>query len=272
MLARAVRSAAESAGLELFACSRADLDVTDGQAVLAKIRRIAPAAVINCAAWTDVDEAERAEEQATRVNGAGAGILARAAAATGAWMVHVSTDYVFDGAKRTPYVESDRPAPLSAYGRSKLAGEIEVARGAPGAHTVVRTSWLFGAGGRSFPQTILRLLAERSELTVVDDQLGCPTFTDHLAPSLVELATEAAMVGVVHIAGGGACTWCQFAQAIVQEAGLEAEIKPGRTADMDRPAPRPLYSVLRSERPQVPELAHWREGLEAFIAAGARAG
>lgn len=272
MLGTDVRSEAESAGLEVFAWTRAELDLTDGEAVPVKLRRLAPVAVINCAAWTDVDRAEQAEGPATRINGAGAGNLARAAAAAGAWTVHVSTDYVFDGSKRAPYVESDRPAPLSAYGRSKLAGEMEVARASPDAHTIVRTSWLFGAAGRCFPQTILRLAADRPELSVVDDQLGCPTFTGHLAAALIQLATEAGNLGIVHVAGGGECTWFEFARALILEAGLPIVLKPCRTADMDRPARRPPYSVLRSERPSAPELAPWRDGLGAFLATGVRTG
>lgn len=266
MLGADVLSAAQSAGLELLACPRSELDVTDTEAVAARVRRLAPEVVINCAAWTDVDRAESAEDAATIVNGKGAGNVARAAQAIGAWTVHVSSDYVFDGRTRTPYVESDRPAPLSAYGRSKLAGEEAVAEVAPRAHTIVRTSWLFGLGGSCFPQKILQLAAERGELTVVDDQVGCPTFTGHLAPALIGLA-GAGLGGIVHVAGAGHCSWRELAQAVVDAAGLEVVINPGRSEDMDRPAPRPSYSVLGTERPEAPELAHWREGVLEFLAA-----
>ena len=271
MLGTDVRRAAESADVEVVGWSRSELDVTDSQAVAQKLRRLAPAVVINCAAWTDVDRAKLDEQRAATVNGAGAGNVARAAAATGAWTVHISSDYVFDGSKSTPYLESDRPAPLSAYGRSKLAGERAVQSAAPDAHTVVRTSWLFGHGGRCFPRTILRLAAERDVLTVVDDQVGSPTFTGHLAPALIELATAARPEGTVHLSSGGECSWCEFAQAVVQAAQLNAEIKPGRTEDMERPAPRPPYSALRSERPGVPRLPQWRDGVVEFFAAGVRA-
>jgi dTDP-4-dehydrorhamnose reductase len=271
MLGTDVRRAAESADVEVVGWSRSELDVTDSQAVAQKLRRLAPAVVINCAAWTDVDRAELDERPAAAVNGAGAGNVARAAAAIGAWTVHISSDYVFDGSRSTPYLESDRPAPLSAYGRSKLAGERAVQSAAPDAHTVVRTSWLFGNGGRCFPRTILRLAAERDVLTVVDDQVGSPTFTGHLAPALIELATAARLEGTVHLSGGGECSWCEFAQAVVHAAQLNAEIKPGRTEDMERPAPRPPYSVLRSGRPEVPGLPQWREGIGEFLAAGVRA-
>jgi dTDP-4-dehydrorhamnose reductase len=246
--------------------------VTDSQALTARFRRLAPEVVINCAAWTDVDRAEVAEHQATAVNGAGAGNVARASAEIGAWTVQISTDYVFDGSKQTPYLESDHPAPLSAYGRSKLAGERAVEREAPDAHTIVRTSWLFGADGRCFPRTILRMAADRRELTVVDDQVGCPTFTGHLGPALIELATAARIAGTLHLAAGGQCSWRELAQTVVDVARLDVDIRPGRSRDMDRPAPRPRYSVLRSERPDAPELPHWREGVLEFLAAEVQTG
>src|SRR5262249_33105214 len=143
--------------------------------------------VVNCAAWTDVDGAEADSEKAFAVNGAGAGNVARAAMESGAWVIHVSSDYVFSGGKREPYLESDPTEPLSAYGRSKLGGEVAVAHAAPGRHTIVRSSWLFGTRGGCFPATILRIAAERNELTVVADQFGCPTFTGDLAHALVDL-------------------------------------------------------------------------------------
>jgi dTDP-4-dehydrorhamnose reductase len=270
MLGTDVRHAAESAGLDVVAWELAELDVTDEAAVGAKIRRAAPHVVINCAAWTDVDRAEASEQAALAVNGLGAGNVARGATAAGAWTIHISTDYVFDGAKREPYVESDRPAPLSAYGRTKLAGERMVAQAAPAAHTIVRSSWLFGVGGRCFPQTILRQAAEREELAVVADQVGAPTFTGHLASALLELS-DRRVLGVVHAAGGGECSWCEFARAVVALGGLRTEISPGRTQDQDRPAPRPAYSVLRSERPEAPTLPDWHQGLAEFMASGVRA-
>lgn len=266
MLGTDIRRAAESAGLDVLAWGRAELDVTDQAAVGAKVRRAAPDVVINCAGWTNVDRAEAAEQLALAVNGPGACNVAQAAAAAGAWTIHISTDYVFDGTKREPYVESDRPVPLSAYGRTKLNGEHAVARAAPDAHTIVRSSWLFGQGGRCFPHTILRLAGEREELTVVSDQIGAPTFTGHLAGALLELA-DRRVPGVVHVAGGGQCSWFELARAVVELAGLQTEISPGRTQDLDRPAPRPAYSVLRSERPEAPTLPLWRVGLAEFMAA-----
>jgi len=271
MLGQDVVSTAQAAGHESTALSRAELDVTDFAAVKRAVSAATPDVVINCAAWTDVDGAESSSEAADAVNGPGAGNVARAATAAGAWTIHVSSDYVFDGFRREPYVESDEPRPLSAYGRSKLAGELEVALEAPASHTIVRSSWLFGAGGRCFPATILRLAAERDELTVVDDQVGCPTFTGHLARALTALATQPSL-GLVHVAGAGWCSWFDFAREVVSSAGLECEIKPGRTADLERPAARPLYSVLGTERPsEAPKLPDWREGLAEYLAAGVSA-
>jgi dTDP-4-dehydrorhamnose reductase len=194
--------------------------------------------------------------------------VAAAAAAVGAWTIHVSSDYVFDGRKPSPYVESDPVGPLSAYGRSKLAGEQAVAKAAPDRFTVVRSSWLFGVGGPCFPKTILRLASERPVLRVVDDQVGCPTYTGHLAGALLELA-ERRLPGIVHLAGGGSCSWFEFAAATVNAAGSPCTVEPCTTAEFPRPAPRPANSVLRSERgADAPELPPWREGLEEFMATG----
>jgi dTDP-4-dehydrorhamnose reductase len=272
MLGQDLVAAAVSAGHEPRALPRADLDITDEAAVQRAIPGTRPEIVVNCAAWTDVDGAESHEAEALEVNGGGAGNVARAAAAAGAWTIHVSSDYVFDGSKREPYVESDPVRPLSAYGRSKLAGEREVAAEAPDRHTIVRSSWLFGAGGPCFPATILRLASERDELTVVDDQAGCPTFTGNLAHALVAIAQKPAE-GIVHVAGAGACSWYEFARQIVAEASLECQIRPGKTQDLARPAPRPAYSVLISERGSAaPALPHWRKGLSEYMAVAARAG
>jgi dTDP-4-dehydrorhamnose reductase len=260
--------ATAAAGHEVEAFDHAELDITDAEAVSSVIHRVRPDVVFNCAAWTDVDRAEAAEDNAALVNGAGAGHVARAAAACGAWTIHISSDYVFDGCKTTPYVESDPVGPRSAYGRSKLAGEIAVAAAAPDAHTIVRSSWLFGTGGHCFPKTIIRLGAERDSISVVDDQIGCPTFTGHLARALVELAARR-VPGVVHVAGGGSCSWYEFACAIVEASRLECSVKPCTTAEFPRPAQRPAYSVLQTSRAGhgVPRLPDWRDGLAAFMAA-----
>jgi dTDP-4-dehydrorhamnose reductase len=268
MLGQDVATAAEAAGHEPLALARAELDIADPAAVVAVVAEMAPEVVVNCAAWTDVDRAEVDYEDAVAVNGAGAGNVATAANAAGAWTVHVSTDYVFDGDKREPYLESDPVRPRSGYGRSKLEGEREVARNAPERHTIVRSSWLFGAGGACFPQTILRLAGERDRLTVVDDQVGSPTFTGHLAAALVALAAQgrAAPRGSLHVAAAGQCSWFEFAREIVMADGVTGcEVAPVSTVEFPRPAPRPAYSVLRSER-GAPVLPHWRQGLREYLA------
>jgi dTDP-4-dehydrorhamnose reductase len=267
MLGRDIASAASAAGCELAALGRGELDITDAPAVRDAVRDARPDVVVNCAAWTDVDGAEAEPERALAVNGPGAGNVARAAAAAGAWIVQISSDYVFAGDRRSPYVESDPTGPISSYGDSKLAGELAVAQAAPGRHMIVRSSWLFGAGGHCFPATILRIAAERDRITVVDDQVGCPTFTGHLAAALLELA-GGPRPGILHVAGGGACSWHEFAREIVSLAGLGCEVAPGTTAELGRPARRPAYSVLASDRPDTPLLPDWREGLRAFLAAG----
>jgi dTDP-4-dehydrorhamnose reductase len=263
MLGQDVVAAARRNGHEVIALTRSDLDVTDAGAVRRVIAEAAPNAVVNCAAWTDVDGAEAQEEAATAVNGAAAGNVAAAAAAAGALVVHVSTDYVFDGAASEPYTESAAVAPQSAYGRSKLAGERAVAESAPRS-AIVRASWLFGAGGKNFVDTMLRLAGERDEVTVVDDQVGCPTFTGHLATALVEVA-ERGLTGVLHVAGGGECSWHELAECAFAERGLRVTVHRGRTADLGRPAPRPAYSVLRTERDDAPVLPHWKQGVREHL-------
>ena len=267
MLGLDTREAARDGGHELTALSRSGLDISDQDAVRSAIAASTPDAVINCAAYTDVDGAESDPEAAYRVNGTAAGVLAAAAASAGAWLIHVSTDYVFDGSKRTPYLESDPTGPQSAYGASKLAGEAAIAHAAPKSHTIVRSSWLFGAGGHCFPATMLRLAGERDELTVVDDQVGCPTFTGHLAGALIELATAPERpLGVAHIAAAGECSWYDFAVETLRRADAATEIRRGSTAQLGRPAPRPAYSVLRTERgDSVPRLPHWHEGLSEYL-------
>jgi dTDP-4-dehydrorhamnose reductase len=270
MLGQDVVAAARDASHDVVPLARSELDVTDAEAVTAVLGSARPEVVVNCAAWTNVDGAEQSAEAALAVNGPGAGNVARAAAEAGAWTIHISSDYVFDGDKRQPYLESDPVGPRSVYGSSKLAGEHAVAQAAPGRHTIVRSSWLFGAGGPCFPATILRLAAERDELTVVEDQIGCPTFTGHLALALIELAGGPGRpppIGVLHVAGGGQCSWYEFAREIVARSGEQCAVKPGLTADLARPAPRPAFSVLGTERgSETPELPDWRHGLAEFLA------
>ena len=264
MLGQDVVRAARVAGHEPVALSHGRLDVTDPGALAIAFADARPEAVVNCAAWTDVDGAEADRAGAAAVNTAGAGNVAAAAATAGAMLVHVSTDYVFDGTARRPYVESSPTAPLSAYGATKLDGERAV-EAADGVHTIARSSWLFGAGGPNFVETMLRLGAERDSIAVVTDQVGCPTFTGHLAPALVALA-ERGPRGVVHVAGSGACSWHDFAVEIFRQAGMDCHVDAAATADMSRPAPRPAYSVLASEREGAPALPDWREGVAAYLA------
>lgn len=260
MLGRDVVAAASDH--EVVARARAELDITDGDAVRAAIAAAAPDAIINCAAWTDVDGAEAHEAEATAVNGTGAGHLA--AAAGDALLVHVSSDYVFDGRAREPYREDAQPDPQGAYGRSKLAGEHAVTQ-AGGRAAIVRASWLFGPHGRNFVDTMRRLGAERDELSVVDDQVGCPTYTGHLAAALIEIA-ERGLTGVLHVAGGGHCSWFDLAKATFEETGIAIRVRPQSTADAGRPAPRPAFSALQSTRSDAPVLPPWREGLRAHLA------
>ncbi len=211
--------------------------------------------VLHAAAWTDVDGAEDDPQGAAAVNVGGT----QHAASLGAPLVYYSTDYVFDGRKHAPYVESDGPNPLGAYGRSKLYGE-----GAAGADAwIVRSSWLFGPTGRNFVRTMLRLGQERDEVSVVDDQRGCPTYVGHLARATRELLELP--FGIYHVAAEGDCTWADFAEAIFEEAGTDCRVRRIGSAELKRPAPRPAYSVLRSEKPEAPRLPHWREGLKACL-------
>jgi dTDP-4-dehydrorhamnose reductase len=235
---------------ELVALSHADWDVT-----LPPPPMLAPDLVLHTAAWTDVDGAESDPQEAAAVNVGGT----QNVASLGAPLVYYSTDYVFDGRKREPYVESDGPDPLSAYGRTKLHGEAAAGERA----WVVRSSWLFGPTGHNFLRTMLRLGAERDEVAVVDDQRGSPTYVGHLAEATSGLV--ALPFGVYHVAAQGECTWAEFAEAIFEEAGLETRVRRISTEELGRPAPRPAYSVLRSEKPETPVLPNWREGLRACL-------
>ena len=244
-----------AAGARGVGLTHSELDVRDAAAVA---EALDGATVINCAAYTNVDGAEADSEAAHAVNADGARNVAEAAAR----VVYVSTDYVFDGSKREPYVESDQTGPLQEYGHSKLAGERATAA-ANEDHLIVRSSWLFGAGGRNFVETMLALGRERDELLVVDDQVGSPTFTPHLASALVALA-DGGERGVLHVAGAGSCSWYGFARAIFDRAGLDAGLRPCATEDFPRPARRPASSVLGSER-GAPALPTWEDGLDAYL-------
>jgi dTDP-4-dehydrorhamnose reductase len=264
MLGRDVMLAAGNAGHAVVGFGHTELDVTDPAAIEAKVDAARPDVVINCAAWTDVDGAEEAEEEAMAANGTGAGRVAAAAAEVGASVVYVSSDYVFDGAKREPYVESDQPAPLSAYGRTKLAGE-EATSAANPRHFVVRSSWLFGVGGGNFVETMLRLAAEHGEVLVVRDQVGSPTYTWHLASGMLRLI-EGLEYGIHHMGAGGRCSWYEFAREIFEQARIECKVLSGTTEMLGRPAPRPPFSALASQRRHAIELPSWKDGLAGYLA------
>lgn len=264
MLGRDVVRVATDGGHDVSGYGHDELDITDFGVVERAISAERPDVLINCAAWTDVDGAEADLTGAIKVNGDGARNLAAATAMFGAKVVFPSTDYVFDGTKEEPYVESDPVNPMSAYGKSKLAGEGETIANNP-RHFIVRSSWLFGTGGRNFVDTMLNLGRTLDEVAVVKDQVGCPTYTGHLAEGLVRLV-EWDDFGIFHMAGGGECSWYEFAVEIFEQSGVECRVL-SQTSDMlDRPAPRPPFSVLVSEREPTVMLPDWRDGLAAFLA------
>jgi len=255
-----VVAAFAAAGDKVVAVDRATLDIARRDDVLAALERARPDAVVNCAAWTAVDACEADVERAMLVNGAAVGWLAEGCAAVAAHLVHVSTDYVFDGTLHRPYTETDTPHPQSVYGRSKLAGE-HAALGQGGMVTVVRTSWVCGLHGSNMVKTVMRLAAERPELAFVDDQRGHPTFTHDLAPLLRQLVVQR-VGGVVHATNQGAVSWYEFAREVVAAMGRDPSmVRPIATADLQppRPAPRPANSVLANtalEAAGVPLLRH----------------
>ena len=264
MLGRDVMLAAGNAGHDVVGFGRAELDVTDAAALEKKFDLERPDVVINCAAWTDVDGAEEAEADALAINGAGAGNVAAAAAAVGASVVYVSSDYVFDGSKGEPYVESDQTAPLSAYGRTKLAGE-EAKIAANKRHFVVRSSWLFGVGGGNFVETMLRLAESQNEVLVVRDEVGSPTYTWHLAYGVVRLI-EGVEFGIHHMAAAGRCSWYEFAREIFEQAKVECKVLSTTAAEFGRSASRPPYSVMVSQREHAIRLPSWQDGLAGYLA------
>lgn len=249
---------------DIVGLTHADLDVTDEGALRQACRDQRPDVVVNCAAYTDVDGAEDDLAGASKVNVDGARLVARAAAAVGASVLFPSTDYVFDGLKGAPYVESDPTRPLSVYAQTKAAGEAETAAENQ-RYFIVRSSWLFGTAGRNFVDTMLALGRDQGDVVVVRDQVGCPTYTAHLADALVRLVDTTAF-GIHHIAGGGECSWYEFAQEIFRQVGLEVRVMSMTTDELSRPAPRPPYSVLATERGEAIYLPEWQQGLAAYLA------
>jgi dTDP-4-dehydrorhamnose reductase len=264
MLGSDMLLSAGNAGHDVVGFGRAEMDVADADSVRRRLELERPDIVINCAAWTDVDGAETAESAAFAVNGTGAGNVAAGAREVGAAVVFVSTDYVFDGEKGEPYVESDQPAPLSAYGRTKLAGE-EATAAANKRHFIVRSAGLFGISGGNFVDTMLRLAESTNEVLVVRDQVGSPTYTWHLAYGLTRLI-EGIEYGIHHMAAAGRCSWYEFAREIFEQAKVDCKVLSGTTEMLGRPAPRPAFSALQSQREHAIRLPSWHDGLAGYLA------
>jgi dTDP-4-dehydrorhamnose reductase len=263
----------ELAGCDILGLDLPEFDMTDREQVLDVLTGFAPEAIINCAAYTNVDGCESNEQTAARVNGDAPGYLAEAAKQLGAFLVHISTDYVFDGLGKRPYTEEDPTGPLSAYGRTKLRGEQVVFSSGLERFSIIRTSWLYGPCGKNFVETIVRLAKEREELRIVADQMGSPTYTGDLAIALFALLSKEA-VGIYHFSNEGVCSWHEFAGAIVEamkESGEQVKVRriiPIRTEEYPLPAKRPAYSVLSKEkykRTVGAEVPHWCDGLRRYF-------
>ena len=249
-----------------------DVDITSDASVGAVFSSFSPDVVINCAAWTAVDAAEENEAGALAVNGEGPRVLARACRAAGAWLVQISTDYVFSGEATSPYAEDATPDPRSAYGRTKLAGELAVIEELPDSHYIVRTAWLYGHQGNNFVKTMLRLESERETIDVVDDQVGQPTYAADLAAQIVELLDARPAAGIFHGTNSGEVSWHGFTQEIFRQIGADpARVIAVTSEQFVRPAPRPAYSVLGHQRwaeVGVPEMRDWREAIAEAMQRG----
>ena len=277
MLGQDLTSLLRHGGADVTALDRGRLDITDAAAAAAAVLQAGPDIVVNCAAWTAVDDAESHEDLALAVNGDGAANLAAACAKAQARLVHLSTDYVFSGTGTEPYPEDHQPAPRTAYGRSKLAGEEAVRNILPGASYVLRTAWLYGAHGPNFVRTMIRLEASRDTVAVVDDQHGQPTWTGDVASRIVLLALSAAPPGTYHATSSGATTWLGLARAVFGLLGADpGRVRPTSSSELSRPAPRPAYSVLghaRWARVGLAPLPDWENSLQwAFPAIAAAEG
>ena len=262
-------------GDDVVGLTHAELDIADEGAVVAAVRDVGPEVVVNAAAWTDVDGCETDPDRAHAVNALGPWWLARVCRSTGASLVHISTDYVFAGpapldhtGAARGWTETDPTTPASVYGRTKLAGE-QLIRQTLDPHVIVRAAWLAGVHGNNFVRTMLRLGRERDQLHVVDDQVGSPTFTADLAPALRHLAV-AGRHGTYHLANTGQASWFDLAAAVFDRAGIEVDLQAQPSSALDRPAPRPAWSVLDTRHARltgVADLPHWRDGLDRLLAA-----
>lgn len=266
LLGNALVRAARERGHEVCALERKTLDVTDSAAVERRIRDEKPCVIFHCAGYTAVDQAEEEPEKAMRINCDGTRNVALAAAQIGAAIFYPSTDYVFDGQSSRPYRPGDPTAPINAYGVSKLAGE-QVLSLSGCDWTVVRTSWLYGSGGRDFVDIVLDARRRSNAMAIVDDQVGCPTWTGSLAPEIIALA-EAGAAGTCHLSDRESATWLEFARAVVEELSIGLELIATTTLDWDAPAPRPPYSVLdcsESERILGYPMPTWRASLANYL-------
>jgi dTDP-4-dehydrorhamnose reductase len=273
MVGRDLCDALTARGEEVVALTRNDLDITDSRCVNAAVADHAPAVIVNCAAYTKVDQAESEESVANAINGSAVELLASAANTTDTLLVHLSSDFVFDGAGHVPYEVNEQTRPLSSYGRSKLLGELAATHAKK--HLILRTSWLFGVHGPNFVEAIRNQIRKGTNpLRVVADQRGRPTYTPHLADAIIRLAHVAHQSdvarGIVHYADAEECSWFDFATAIVEESGADTTVQPVTTDEFPRPARRPAYSVLSTERYErltgvAP--ASWREGLNEYLMA-----
>ncbi|HEY2705794.1 MAG TPA: dTDP-4-dehydrorhamnose reductase [Candidatus Dormibacteraeota bacterium] len=267
-LGRELIEVVTATGHEAVALERRRCDVAEPGAARRLVEEVRPDAVVNCAAWTDVDGAESSPDAAYRVNAIGPRLLAAACRAAGVRLCHISTDFVFDGEGRAPLDEWAPTRPLSVYGASKLAGEEEV-RALCDQHQIVRTAWLFGSDGPNFVLTMLRLGGSRPELRVVADQHGSPTWTGHLAPALLRLL-ELGVPGTYHLTGAGEASRHELAAAVVEEAGLAAVVVPVGGEEFPLPARRPARAVLDNRAWRLlgeAPLPPWREGVRAYLAA-----
>jgi dTDP-4-dehydrorhamnose reductase len=263
LLGKALMS--EWSGDAVFGPRSSDADIRDAKRVRSVVRHDNPDWIVLAAAYTNVDECESNPELAFAVNRDGAMNVAGAAKEVGARLLFLSSDYVFDGKKTAPYEIGDERNPQSVYGRTKAEAEIGLIELAPNC-CIARTSWLFGTGGKCFPDTILKLAASRSALDVVNDQRGSPTYATDLARAIIQLCRKNAS-GIVHVTNSGDCTWFEFAQEIVERAGLATTVRPVSSAQMARPAPRPAYSVLSPARLQALgiEMPSWRDALLRYL-------
>jgi dTDP-4-dehydrorhamnose reductase len=262
----------ERHGLAVLGLDLPDIDITDPVSVDLVFGGFDPDMVVNCAAWTAVDEAETHEAAALRVNGVGPRVIAEECRKASSWLIHVSTDYVFDGLGTRPYPENATPDPASAYGRTKLVGERAVQETLPESHYLVRTAWLYGRNGVNFVKTMLKLEQERETVSVVVDQRGQPTYSRDLAEQVALLMERHPPAGTYHGTNSGETTWYEFARQVFRLAGADPDrVHPTSSADFVRPAPRPNYSVLGHDRwveAGIPEMRDWREALAAAFEDG----